>query len=73
MEYSSFPINSKYKKKSNLILISENILKIILDFLNNLEWNRFFYFEIIYKHTFKKNNELFLLIQIKNLNINFLY
>ena len=71
MEHFSFPINSKYKKRSNSILISEKFLKIILDFLNNLEWNRFFYFEMNYKKK-SRNNDLFLLIQIKNLYIIFL-
>ena len=63
MEHFSFPINSKYKKRSNSILISEKFLKIILDFLNNLEWNRFFYFEMNYKKYFQEKNELFLLTQ----------
>jgi hypothetical protein len=44
-----------YKKKSNLILISEKNLKIIRYFLNNLELKRFFYFEMKYKKYFQEN------------------
>jgi hypothetical protein len=43
-----------YKKKSNLILIYEKNLKNIRYLLNNLEMERFYYFEMKYKQIFSK-------------------